>query len=124
MSSTMESFLNWAWISGELNPADWCMKSRPVEKINDSFWKHGPEFLQQEEETWSMKFTFKTDCLDGEIVINLKLAVYFQSTSIDILGRLVDRSSQWKRLLRVLCWILRLGDIRSEHVTSGGVGTA
>jgi hypothetical protein len=65
------------------------------------------------------------------MVIRKKLAVFFQSCMIDVLGRLLDRVSDWKRLLRVLSWILRLGDRRDDElvsadddVTSGGDNTA
>ena len=103
----------WAWVAGELNPADWCTKPRSADKISDSFWQDGPEFLRQDEESWPIKHSYKKDQLEGEVIVAKKHTVLFQACSIDILGRLVDRVSVWNRLLRVLCWILRL-------VTSGG----
>ena len=125
--------LNWAWISGQLNPADWCTKPRSAEKISESFWTDGPAFLRQDEDSWPIKRTFKTEHLEGEMVIGRKLSVFFQSVLIDILGRLLDRSSRWKRLVRVLSWILRLTnervtsggeDVAGEHITSGGENVA
>ena len=108
----------WAWVSGDLNPADWCTKPRSAEKVaHDSFWKDGPEFLRQEESSWPIKFTYKTEHLEGEVTIGKKLGVFFQSCSPDVIGRLIDRSSVWRRLLRVFCWILRLA-------TSGGERTS
>ena len=46
-----EKFEGWAWVSGDLNPADWDWGTKPrsVEKVaNDPFWKEGPE----EEDSW------------------------------------------------------------------------
>ena len=112
---------NWAWIGTELNPADWCTKPRSTEKISESFWVDGPAFLRQDVDSWPIKRSFKTERLEGEMVIGKKLSVFFQAVAVDILGQLLNRSSCWKRLVRVLCWILRL---TKKHVTSGGGITA
>ena len=106
---------NWAWVSGELNPADWCTKPRSPEKISeDEFWVKGPEFLRQGEELWPIKYTYKTGSLKGEVTLGNNQHVFFQVTCPDILGRLVERISQWKRMIRVLCWILRMGIQHTE----------
>ena len=109
--------LRWAWVSGALNPADWCTKPRSVEKVShDSFWKDGPEFLREDESSWPIKFTFKTDQLEGEVTVVKKQNAFFQSCSLDIIGHLIDRCSVWRRIIRVFSWILRL--VTSK--TSGG----
>ena len=105
---------NWAWVKGELNPADWCTKPRSADKvIHESFYHDGPEFLRQEESSWPIKFTYKTEHLEDEVTIGKKLNVFFQSCSVDVIRQLIDRSSVWSLIVRVLCWILRLA-------TSGG----
>ena len=40
----------WAWIAGELNPADWCTKPGSADKILECFWSVGPGFLCEDEE--------------------------------------------------------------------------
>ena len=112
---------NWAWVSGEQNPADWCTKPRSAEKVsNDSFWKDGPEFLRQDEKSWPIKFTYKTERLEGEVSIK-KEAVFFQSCYPDHLGRLINNISTWYRLVRSVCWLLRLctsGGVKSDWLSS------
>ena len=103
----------WAWVSGEQNPADWCTKPRPVEKVaHDKFWENGPDFLLQDEESWPIKLTYKTERLEGEVVINKK-HVFFTSCFPDHVGRLIANASVWTRLVRAASWLLRL-------TTSGG----
>ena len=75
----------WAWVSGELNPADWCTKPRPVEKIKQGgFWEEGPDFLCQEEANWPIKFSYKTERLDGEVTVGKTQHAFFQVTCLDI----------------------------------------
>ena len=109
--------LRWTWVSGALNPTDWCTKPRSVEKVShDSFWKDRPEFLRKDESSWPIKFTFKTDQLEDEVTVVKKQNAFFQSCSLDIIGHLIDRCSVWRRIIRVFPWTLRF--VTSE--TSGG----
>ena len=100
--------VNWAWISTDFNPADWCTKPRSPDKVaSDSFWQEGPQFLREEEELWPIKTTYKTDKLEGEVVIGTK-HVFFVSPFPDHLGRLIEKASVWVRLVRVTSWFLRV----------------
>ena len=73
----------WAWVSGEINPADACTKPRSVEKISDGFWEDGPEFLRLPEEDWQIKFTYKTERLEGEVTIKeIARSKYSTSTNL------------------------------------------
>ena len=95
-----EKLDGWAWVSGDLNPADWCTKPRSAKKVsNDSFWQDGPEFLRQEEESWPIRHSYKTERLEGEVSVGKTAAVFFQSCFSDHLGRLIHNISFWSRLV-------------------------
>ena len=40
---------NWAWVPGDVNPADWCTKPRTVGDLVGTFWMKGPVFLTLDE---------------------------------------------------------------------------
>ena len=110
-NKTTTRLKNWAWVAGKDNPADLCTKPRPVEDLKPGgFWQVGPEFLQLEVSEWPIKLTYRTDKLDGEIVIGKSCHVAVVNVAHpDLLGRIVNRCGSWKRMKRVLAWILRLG---------------
>ena len=59
---------DWAWVEGNVNPANWLMKPRSVkELVADGFWQRGPEFLRMEFKNWPIRTTFRLDRLDGEL---------------------------------------------------------
>ena len=97
-----------AWVSTDLNPADWCTKPRPAHKIRDRMWPNGPYFIWLREEDWPIEYTFKTGKLDGEVVIGKSYDVFFQSCFTDFIGRLINRVGEWVRMNRVMCWMLRV----------------
>ena len=58
-----------------------------MKKISeDNFWENGPDFLRQDEELWPIKFSYKTERLEGEVVIGKKQCVFFQACRPDILS--------------------------------------
>ena len=62
--------INFAWVSGDINPADWCTKPHsPKYLLYGGFWESGPEFRSQEETSWPIKQTYRTDRLEGEFQI-------------------------------------------------------
>ena len=52
-----------AWVSTDLNPADWCTKPRKVEDLESGFWQDGPDFLRDEENSWPIRHTYKKKLL-------------------------------------------------------------
>ena len=109
-----------AWVKGEDNPADWNTKPRsPSDLVSDGFWQNGPSFLLLDESMWPIKFTYKTGRLEGELKIR-EHKVFFQVSLPDILGRLLHRYSRWSRIVRVLCWMLRIvsGGVRQDDPLS------
>ena len=101
----------WAWVAGSDNPADLCTKPRQVKDLKPgSFWQKASGFLELEIAKWPIKYTFRTDRLDGEIVIGKSLHVSVVNVAHpDLLGRIVHRVGSWKKMIRILAWILRMG---------------
>ena len=101
----------WAWVAGTDNPADLCTKPRPVKDLHPGgFWQSGPKFLLLDESEWPIKFTYRTDRLEGEL--NLRKQCHIAVVNVahpDLLERIVRRFSSWKKVCRLLAWILRLG---------------
>lgn len=113
-TNTFENGLlkGWAWVGTKDNPADWCTKPRPVKDLITKFWfwVGGSSFLKLHENEWPIRFTYRTDKLEGEIVIGKSVHVSVINVSHpDLLGRIVQRVSSWKKMIRVLAWILRMG---------------
>ena len=57
------------WVPGELNPVDWCTKTRKAEELMSYFWLRGPDFLLLDISEWPIKFTYKKEELEGELPI-------------------------------------------------------
>ena len=49
------------WVPGELNPVDWCTKTRKAEELMSYFWLRGPDFLLLDISEWPIKFTYKKE---------------------------------------------------------------
>ena len=111
--------LNFAWVSTKDNPADMCTKPHPLKDLFPGCpWQCGAKFLLLPESEWPIKFTYRTDRLEGEIVIGKHCHVSVVNVAHpDLLGRIVDMFSSWNKMCRILGWILRLG-------TPGGPLTA
>ena len=80
------------------------------------FWKRGPDFLCTPVEEWPVKSTFKKEGLDGEIVREKVFAVQavVQYEVDDYPKSLLNRSSSWKRMLRVLAWMVKAPKLNVE----------
>ena len=85
-----------------------CTKPRKVEDLlPGGFWEAGPKFLLTEESSWPIKLTYKKD-LEGEVAVSKKAySIQVASYAKDILTRLVERISTWKRIVRVVAWVLQ-----------------
>ena len=100
----------WGWIPGSDNPADWCTKPRTPREIKDNnTFLTGPLFLREKEEDWPVKFTFRTDKLEGELGDCKEVVCgYVSSTFTDIIGILAVKCSSWVRVTRSVAWLMRL----------------
>ena len=116
--------VGWAWVAGDVNPADWCTKPRQTEELLSDFWLSGPSFLVADESVWPIKSTYKKEGLEGELKI--PKAVYITSTKIacDIIGRILVRYSSLQKIMRVLGRILRLCKSKSTPSECQELGAA
>ena len=96
-NKTTTRLKNWAWVAGKDNPADMCTKPRPVHDLEaGGDWQVGPAFLREEISEWPIKHTFRTDRLDGEIVIGKCCHVSVINVAHhDLLARIVNRVGSW-----------------------------
>ena len=103
--------VGFAWVSGKNNPSDWCTKPRPVKDLAlGGFWQIGPQFLLLPEKDWPIKLDYRTDRLEGEMIVGKQCHVAVVNVAHDdLIGRITNRISSWKKMCRVLGWILRLG---------------
>ena len=104
--------VGWAWVAGTDNPADWCTKPRQVKDLLpiDGFWQCGPEFLRLHEKEWPIKLTYRIDHLEGELVVSKQCHVAVVNVAHpDFLGRITHMFGSWRKMCRILAWILRLG---------------
>ena len=78
--------------------------------VPGSFWQSGSQFLQLAEEDWPIKLSYHTDQLEGELVIDKQFYVAVVNIAHpDLLGRITNYCSSWRRMTRVLARITRLG---------------
>ena len=103
--------VQFAWVAGHDNPADWCTKPRSSADLLSPFWNDGPDFLKHDVSSWPLKFTYKKDNFEGQLHLPKQVnCLFVQAHHSDFLGRLVHRSSSWMKSIRVLAWILRFTD--------------
>ncbi len=96
-------------MAGEHNPADWCTKSHNAKDlVLGCFWPEGPGF-KLKEIFWPIKFSYRTDRLEGEVQLRKQIICSFLNIAHpDFLGRLLNRGSCLKKVMRVLAWMLRV----------------
>ena len=126
-----DKLLNFAWVAGTHNPADWCTKPRPIKDLmSGGFWQCGPNFLSLPEDQWPIKLSYRrTDRLEGEIVIGKHCHVAVVNVAHpDLIGRIINKFSSWKMMCCVLTWILRVcvqrsvrpeGPLKAEEIRRG-----
>ena len=113
----------WAWVPGSENPADWCTKPRTIQDLGESeFFYSGPSFLRLKEEDWPIKYSYRTDKLEGEIDSRIRVTCAFVEVrvSTNVVNRLLARGSSWKRIVRALAWLIRICQ-PLERRTSGAL---
>ena len=100
----------WAWVPGSENPADWCTKPRTVQNLCESkLYYSGPPFFELPEAAWPIKWSYRTDKLEGELEKRKRVICAFVDTTVpNLITRLFIRISSWNKIVRVLSWIIRL----------------
>ena len=95
----------WRHVPGTINPAD--ILTRGVmdpEKLMDSRWFTGAEFLEHDEKDWPALDTGELDPKDPEIRTK---PIFVAATLTEEDGINLEKFSHWLRLLRVVGWVLR-----------------
>ena len=66
--------------------------------------------MQLSEEDWPIKLSYRTDQLEGELVIGKQCHVAVVNIAHpDLLGRIANYCSSWRRMTCVLARIIHLG---------------
>lgn len=100
----------WHHVPSELNPAD--VGSRgimPSNKARFHFWLKGPSFLVKNEKEWP-KSPLMTDVAEDNIEVrNAPSAIISLTVAGEdsVIERIVQRSSSWIRLVRVVAYVRR-----------------
>ena len=95
----------WRYVGTKTNPAD--LASRGISKTQDlidSVWFSGPEFLWQNDSEWRQD-VFNTDIEFGDPEVKASCAV-IEADDFSTVDRLASRISSWKKILKVMAWIL------------------
>ena len=99
--------IQWKYVVSKDNPADYA--SRDVKNfVKNDNWFSGPNFLWQSVDNWpdSFQYTVKDDDPEVNVLKKLKVNVVKTSES-NLLNRLVERTSNWYWLKRIVATILR-----------------
>ncbi|KFD60347.1 hypothetical protein M514_10986 [Trichuris suis] len=114
----------WRFVPGKENPADLLSRGTTLEKLVQSSWFSGPSFLSNSPNTWPVESSEVDDVPieDLELVHSSCHVGIHNAPSEDVILQLVDRSSQLRRLLRVVAWVRRAVSIFRSPADSRPVG--
>ena len=67
-------------------------------------------YICQKVAKWPTKRTYRSDLLEDKITLNEQCHIAVMNcANPDLLGRIVHRVGTWKKMCRILAWLLRLG---------------
>ena len=99
----------WRHCPGSLNPADDCSRGLdPQQYIEQERWLRGPEFLSNPRDTWPDEPI--QEIPDSELEIKKKrttCATRLQTTVSPLLYELLERYSDWLKLLKYVAWLCK-----------------
>ena len=101
--------IQWKYVASKDNPADYASRGQDVKNfVKNNHWFSGPKFLWQSVDNWpeSFQHTVKDDDPEVKVLKKLKVNVVKTSES-NLLNMLVERTSNWYRLKRIVATILR-----------------
>lgn len=98
----------WRYVSTTQNPADLASRGVRVESfLKNEMWMCGPPFLLQPKEAWPAD-PGDLGGLAGYSEVKVSAIVSVEPEKDNAVTCLINRSSSWTCLLRVMAWILRL----------------
>lgn len=116
-AATQGNMKDWAWISGNLNTADWLTRGRaPKELDQDSDWWNGPPFLSQNVSEWGLKFDVSRAAeLPGEKKPSSVTASVNASCAVSQLSSIIDykRYSSVSKVYWVIARLLGICRLKS-----------
>ena len=100
----------WRHIQSELNPADYASRGiKPPEAEKLDRWSRGPEFLWKDVAEWpTQPPEVLDDLLDNDEGVKKTTSVGATTVRADFWDRLFYTYTTWKRLRRVVAWLLRV----------------
>jgi len=100
----------WRFVNTAHNPADLASRGAKVEPfLNNKTWISGPSFLLQSEEDWPDNPDELQELPPGDREVKVSAAIEVSTIrdENDTMTCLINRSSSWTRLTRVMGWVLR-----------------
>lgn len=89
------------------SPADLVSRGVKAEPfLNNKTWISGPSFLLRSEEDWPVN-PDELQHEDPEVKVSAAIGVSAIREEYDAVTCLINRTSSWTRLIRVMVWILR-----------------
>ncbi|XP_050599186.1 uncharacterized protein LOC126926913 [Bombus affinis] len=98
---TKTNIADWRHVPTDDNPADLISRGQaPKEFLRPNIWKHGPEWLKQQQENWPIWIPTPSGDIPEQ-----KKTICLTTNNND--NPLLHRYSSWTRLIRVVAWCLR-----------------
>ena len=116
----------WRHIPGDINPADIVSRGIEASRLMDSIWFTGPEFLHSHKDQWKSEEQLHELTDDDPEVKQVKLVSHVvdvsQDAKDDPIDALIDHFSDWYRLKRALCWLIRCRNrLQGKSVDDGSL---
>ncbi|CAM4597167.1 unnamed protein product [Leuciscus chuanchicus] len=100
----------WRFVNTAHNPADLASRGARAEPfLNNETWISGPSFLLQSEEDWPVNPDELQELPPGDPEVKVSAAIEVSAIrdENDAITCLINRTSSWTRLTRVMGWVLR-----------------
>ncbi|KFD63099.1 hypothetical protein M514_24686 [Trichuris suis] len=112
---------NWRYVPGNLNPADDASRGLPANKLHDGHrWFLGPPFLVEQESTWPKNIVASPSEEAGLETLGPTRWVGAMSAAETIASlHLIDVTSSYKRILRIMAYVCRFAYRRFRDVHAG-----
>jgi hypothetical protein len=118
-------FGQWRHVSGQDNPADDISRGmKAKELVASERWLNGPQFLQESESSWPAQPSQDDLKLESSAEIKKEKRIYSTVTDEECqpLCTLIQKTSSWHKLKRIMSWILRFRDkLKKRPVQRGGL---
>ena len=116
----------WRYVNTAHNPADLASRGMRAELfLKNETWISGPTFLMKPEEAWPVNPDHLGELSPEDPEVKVSAAIVsVEQEEDDAVMSLINRSSSWRRLTRVMAWILRLRTLlwnnRKRREVTGG----